>query len=36
VLPGRGAAERTFAWTGRDRHMAKDYEHHMQTGEMLT
>jgi transposase len=28
--------ERTLAWTGRGRRIVKDYEHHMQAGEMLT
>jgi transposase len=36
MLPRRWVVERTFAWIGRNRRMAKDYEHLMQTGEMLT
>jgi transposase len=36
VLPRRWVTERTLAWTGRGRRMVKDYEHHMQAGEMLT
>jgi transposase len=36
VLPRRWVVERTFAWIGRNRRMARDYEHLMQTGEMLT
>jgi len=36
VLPRRWVVERTFAWIGRNRRMAKDYEYLMQTGEMLT
>jgi transposase len=35
VLPRRWVVERTLAWIGRNRRMAKDYEHLMQTGEML-
>jgi transposase len=31
-----GPVERTFAWIGRNRRMAKDYEQLVQTGEMLT
>jgi putative transposase len=36
VLPRRWVVERTFAWIGRNRRMAKDYERLVQTGEMLT
>jgi putative transposase len=36
VLPRRWVVERTFAWIGRNRRMARDYEHLVQTGEMLT
>ena len=35
VLPRRWVVERTLAWIGRNRRMAKDYEHRMQTSEML-
>jgi transposase len=37
VLPRRWVVERTFfAWIGRNRRMARDYEPLVQTGEMLT
>jgi hypothetical protein len=35
VLPRRWVVERTLAWIGRNRRMAKDYEHLTSTGEML-
>lgn len=36
VLPRRWVVERTFARIGRNHRMARDYEHLVQTGEMLT
>ena len=35
VLPRRWVVERTFAWLGRNRRLAKDYERLPETGEML-
>jgi transposase len=35
VLPKRWIVERTFAWLGRNRRLAKDYEGRVQTTELL-
>jgi transposase len=35
VLPRRWAAERTFAWIGRNRRMSKDYEYLMRSSEIM-
>jgi putative transposase len=35
VLPRRWVVERTFAWLGRNRRLAKDYERLVETAEML-
>lgn len=35
VLPKRWIVERTFAWLGRNRRLAKDYEGRAQTTELL-
>jgi putative transposase len=35
VLPRRWVVERTLAWIGRNRRMSKDYEHLIETGELL-
>lgn len=36
VIPKRWIVERTFAWLGRNRRLAKDYEARPQTTEVLT
>lgn len=35
VLPRRWVVERSFAWIGRNRRLAKDYERKVQTSECL-
>ena len=35
VLPGRWMVKRSFAWIGRSRRPAKDYERKARTGECL-